>query len=155
MRKYKILYIFKDKNAPHIKIGVAATDVLSRAERFREEIDHEQSVYVECATNAWHLEQALHAMFKEHRATKPKVEGYTEWFGEEIREELLAFLSANAQRLGVSEPRPLPPAKPRRYYTPRGSVPLFFSLSRSRAPKRKRASAVPVEMKCSPVKCTI
>jgi hypothetical protein len=43
------------------------------------------------------------------KLVKPAGDGHTEWFAEEIRDEVLAFLAANAKYFKLSEARPIPP----------------------------------------------
>ena len=58
-------------------------------------------------------ERVLHYLFRHERFAMPQGDGYTEWFDISVLPAVLAFVSANRERMGAGEVHPLrdPPVR--------------------------------------------
>lgn len=95
------VYLLRNKTGDAFKIGVSC-DPQQRGAQLPQKLDWKKSLQVSMSGgNAYKVESMLHYLFREHSKNMPFGDGYTEWFGIDAWADVLAFLDAQKELLGV------------------------------------------------------
>jgi hypothetical protein len=114
MTKQQVVYLLREKGTSNLKIGISI-DPIVRLRTIPEQIDIEESFYIECprASMARKIELVLHTLFASHRIEKQPGDGHTEWFSPNCFEEVKTFIGEQSRRLGWGDLKPLSVLRPR------------------------------------------
>ncbi|MDN7897895.1 GIY-YIG nuclease family protein [Burkholderia cepacia] len=133
-----ILYILVNKKQSAFKIGISHHPH-SRAKTLPVEIDTERSLEIEIQDgNALKAERVLQYLFRHWRYDMPRGDGYTEWFRINALAQVMSFVRAHADKLGIGHIRAL--KIPDRPASPGRGAPLRETReARTRRRARERA----------------
>lgn len=102
------VYLLIDASGERFKIGRSISPLM-RIKQLPQEFDLAASRQVPVlGWRADKVENLLHGLFREQAVTMPPGAGYTEWFGIEAWDAVLAFLADHRERLGIGEPEAIP-----------------------------------------------
>ncbi|WP_142375611.1 GIY-YIG nuclease family protein [Klebsiella quasipneumoniae] len=102
------VYLLIDASGERFKIGRSIAPLM-RIKQLPQEFDLATSRQVPVlGWRADKVENLLHGLFREQAVMMPPGDGYTEWFGIEAWDAVLAFLADHRERLGIGEPEAIP-----------------------------------------------
>lgn len=96
------IYILMSRDQTMFKIGISI-DTVRRARSLPDDVNLAESFEASLGDgSAREAERMLHYVFRSSRLTRPSGQGRTEWFNVVALGEVIAYINANADALGVS-----------------------------------------------------
>ena len=98
----RYLYVLKDSDMPHVKIGIT-TDIHRRIAEIPEQIDEGSSLCIRCYRGAHVIEKLMHVMLGNVKADGHFGNGKSEWFLDEARRLVVDFTCKNRATLPIGD----------------------------------------------------